>query len=185
MTGRTEQTLGARLRVTVHVSPLRFRLLRLRERYPSAGASCLEDWLVDVANARGARIVRRRERPDPEFTGPPAGELSDEDLVVAICALQCRDRPQMLRLAAQLVSREAVDATRLAAVARRERVGIVLGELARQAVKVDSSHRLWQALLQIFGNERPPREPILHWTRMAEAVPEHGRVNAVSWRLVA
>ena len=50
------------------------------------------------------------------------------------------DRPQMLRLAAQLISRGAVDFEELAAVAVRERVGFILAELARNACRVDPEH---------------------------------------------
>ncbi len=45
-----ERVLAQRLGTTVHVSPLRMKLARLREAYPSPSTECLEDWLVDVAN---------------------------------------------------------------------------------------------------------------------------------------
>jgi hypothetical protein len=48
--------------------------------------------------------------------------------VVAICELFRKDQPQRLRLAAQLVSRSAVNVDRLILLARRERTDVVLGE---------------------------------------------------------
>lgn len=177
--------MAQRLGTTVHCSPLRFRLARLRERHPAATAGCLEDWLVDVANARGARVVCRLERPDPDFSPPSDQELPNEELIVGICQLQALDRPQMLRLAAQLISRRAAVPERLALAAERERAGRVLAELARQALRVDPEHALWRYLAERFGRMPPLRDTLLHWTRLAEPVPGAGHVNAASWRLVA
>ena len=185
MTTNERARLADRLGQTVHVSPLRFKLERLRCAYPSDGAKELEDWLVDVANARGARIVERNPPVSPGFTPPGTETLSHEELVAAICQTQCLDRPQMLRLAAQLISRGAADVSALRLVAERERVGRILGELARQALKVDREHGAWRAVLEAFGSEPPLREPILHWTRLAEPVMKDGRCNAAAWRLVA
>ena len=180
-----ERTLGQRLGKTAHVSPLRFALSRLRERYPCAWARCTEDWLLATANARGACVVVPARPPDPDFIPPDQSELSNEDLVVAICQLQGLDRPQLLRLAAQFVSRRVVDVDRLRLVAERERVEPVLAELARQALKVDPEHPTWQTLHDVFRNVRPLTEPLLHWTRLAEPVMRNGRCNAEAWRLVA
>ena len=58
--------LAVRLGTTVHESSLWRKLMRLSAEYPSPGATACEDWLVDVANARGARIVTRH----PEPAGP-------------------------------------------------------------------------------------------------------------------
>lgn len=160
-------------------------LQRLRQEFPSATAECLEDWLVDVANARGARVVVRPTPAPAEFSPPPAGVLSNEELVVGICQLQCLDRPQMLRLAAQLISRGAVEEARLCLVARQERVGRVLVELARQALRVAPQHALWRRLLEEFGDEPPLRDTLLHWTRLAEPIMAAGRGHTGEWKLVA
>jgi hypothetical protein len=177
--------LARRLGTTVHESVLRRKLLRLSRAFPSPDAGCLEDWLVDVANARGARVVVRTSPPSPAFVAPPASTLANEDLVVGICHLQGLDRPQMLRLAAQLISRGAVDVRRLQLAARRERVGRVLAELARQALRVDPAHIVWRSLFEAFGELPRLREPLLHWSRLAEPVMRDGRINAACWRLVA
>jgi len=70
-------------------------------------------------------------------------------------------------------------------VARRERSEIVLAEMARQALKVDSAHSLWVRIAEAFENTRRPRDPVIHWTRMAEPEPGPRGCNADSWRLVA
>jgi len=176
--------LANRLGVTTHVSPLRFRLTALQRQYPSADAACLEDWLIDVANARGARIVSRDVSKAGTFSPPPEDALSNSELVVAICQPQCLDRPHMLRLAAQLISRKAVRVSEIELAARRERAGRVLAELARQVLKVEPDHEVWRAILDTFGEEHAFREPILHWTRLAEPVMRNGRCNASEWRLV-
>jgi len=52
-----ETMLAVRPGKTVHVSPLQFQLEVLSKQFPCEGAACLEDWLVAVANARGAWAV--------------------------------------------------------------------------------------------------------------------------------
>jgi hypothetical protein len=180
-----ESNLAARLGMSVHVSPLRFKLKRLRGRHESATAECIEDWLVDVANARGARVVCRAEPPDTDFSPPTETELANEELIVAICQLQCRDRPQMLRLAAQLISQQAATPERLVLTAERERVSPILAELARQALHVEPAHALWRHLLDKFAHTVRLRDTLLHWTRLAEPIPANGRLSAGGWRLVA
>ncbi|MBP7830659.1 MAG: hypothetical protein KA248_12155 [Kiritimatiellae bacterium] len=171
--------------MTCAISPLHFRLRDLMLQFPSSGAATMEDWLLDVANVRGADFVLRVPPRDPGFEAPGVDELSNEDLVAAICHLQNEDRPQMLRAAAQLISRKAVDADRLCLSARRERVEPVLSEMARQAIRVDAGHPVWKALHERLSPARPLREPILHWTRMAVPVPDERGCNARAWRLIA
>ncbi len=178
-------TLAQRLGVTVHVSPLRIRLAGLMRSYPSSGAQCLEDWLMDVANARGVRVVTRVPAVSADFVPPTLSLLPNEDLVVAICQPHNLDRPQMLRLAAQLVSRQAVNTEMLLLTTRRERAEWVLAELARQAVRVAPDHPLWTAILRAFPGTTTLRTPIIHWTRLAEPIPDERGCNAKSWRLVA
>jgi hypothetical protein len=178
-------TLAYRLGKTTHVSPLRYKLAALRIRFPCASAGCIEDWLIRVANARGARVVVPPGGFEQHFEPPPHSLLSDSELVVAICQLNGLDRPQMLRLAAQLISRGAVDLRQLRLLAERERAQPVLAELSRQALRVQSTHPAWREVHEMFKAERPLRSPLLHWTRLAEPVMKDGRFNAVAWRLVA
>jgi len=181
----TGHRLADRLGKTVHVSPLRFKLRALQFAHGSSTKTALEDWLIDLANSRGARIVFREAADADAGIDIPRDELSNEELVVAICQLQCEDRPQMLRLAAQLVSRKAVHPRSLCLVAERERVGPILASLADLALKVEPAHETWQAVRDNFAGERPLRDVLLHWTRVAEPVMTDGRCNATTWRLVA
>lgn len=179
-----DRLLAGRLGISIHVSPLRLKLAALRKEYPSEDTACLEDWLIDLANARGARIISRDVAADGSFSPPPEDRLSNSELVVAMCQPHCLDRPQMLRLAAQLISRKAVKFAELKLVARRERAERVLAEMARQALKVDPAHEIWRGIFEVFGNEARLREPVLHWTRLAQPVMKDGRCNASEWRLV-
>jgi len=178
-------TLAYRLGVSTHESPLRFKLLRLAERHPAQDSACIEDWLIDVANSRGACVVFRPGGPPRSFKGVPENELSNEELVVAICQPQCLDRPQMLRLAAQLISRRMINPDTLKQVAIRERAVIVLAELARLAIHIEPEHEVWKTLKKSFENMARPKDTILHWTRLAEPAIRNGICDPRSWKLVA
>jgi hypothetical protein len=178
-------TLSQRLGVTCHESPLRRKLERLQCEFSSSTANCLEDWLMDVANARGAQVVVRPTAPTTGFIAPSLTRLSNEELVAGICQFQCLDRPQMLRLAAQLVSQRAVEPARLCLIAKRERVERVLAALAREALRVEAHHAVWTALWQEFHNVPPVRDVLLHWTRLAEPVMNRNAPNAAAWKLAA
>ena len=151
----------------------------------SAGsAKVLEDWLVDLANSRGARIVTRKDSPNL-VNSPDLNELTNEELVIGLLLTQNRDRPQILRLAAQLISQKAVDFRELVWLAVCERVEFVLAELARQARKVEPNHPLWRRIHARFASARPPISPLVHYTRLAQPVMRNGRVNAQKWVLVS
>jgi hypothetical protein len=79
----------------------------------------------------------------------------------------------------------SVEAAKLRLIAERERVGPVLAELARQALRVAPRHPTWRAIHDCFGAETRLREPLLHWTRLAEPIPKDGKCDAAEWRLVA
>lgn len=104
--------------------------------------------------------------------------------MVAICQLQGLDRPQLLRLAAQFISRGKLDFTALVRTARRERVEPVLNAMAHEALKVSPAHPGWMMLATTFAAATRPHDVVMHWTRLAEPVMAHGRVNAGEWRLV-
>jgi len=159
------------------------KLDRLWRRNPGS-AEVLEDWLVDVANSRGARIVTRSSSTN-FVNGADSSELTNEELVVGLLLPQNRDRPQMLRPAAQLISGKAVDFGELTWLATRERVGFVLAELARQACKVEPEHPLWRRVREKFSTEKSPRSPLTHYTRLAQPVMMNARVNAERWVLVS
>ncbi len=180
----TDATLAQRMALTTHQSPLRFKLERLKASGDDAGSLTLEAWLLDVANARGATVIRR-PKALPLSTCPTEDDLSNEELVVACCQPNAVDHPQLLRPPAQLISRGQLDMARLILTAKRERTGRILAELARQALRVDPNHDAWKRLLKAFANERPLRDTLIHWTRLAEPVMAFGKANAQSWRLVS
>ncbi len=176
--------LAHRLGVTTHCSPLEFKLKRLADQY-AVPRDQLEEWLVDLANHRGACVVERQIGQDPEWPDVSPTDLSDEELAVLICQPQRLDHPQILRLAAQLVSRGHLDLDQLILIARRERADRILGELARQALRVDASHSAWKRIARAFSRCPRPRDALLHWSRLAEPVPHQGVCDGRSWRLVA
>jgi len=179
----TENTLAKRLGITAPESPLKWKLRRLESRFPSHGAGTHEAWLVDVANSRGATIVRRQELP-LQFAVPEI-ELSNEELVVGVL-LPCQaDEPQMLRLSAQLISRGEIDAQKLLTLAHREGALRVLANLATLALRVAPQHPVWRAIARGASGARPLRENVLHWTRLAEPVIPKANVHQGEWRLVA
>ncbi len=106
---QNRNTLAHRLGKTTHVSSLRIKLKRIAKKYPLPDARCFEDWLLEVANARGARIVSRPNSALGKFVPPDGDLVSNEELITGICQLQCLDFPQMLRVAAQLISRGAFE----------------------------------------------------------------------------
>jgi hypothetical protein len=181
-----EGTLAERLGVTSHVSPLRFKLQRLMSRYPIDDARSLEDWLLDLANARGVTVVSRSLQKLGEPVRPLPGfeEVSNAELITAICQVQALDRPQWLRAAAQLITRGSVDLPRLIFLAKVERVERILAELARQARKVEPDHPVWLAIADAFASAPPLRDSLVHWTRLAEPEMRPGRPNAAAWHLV-
>ena len=176
--------LADRLGLSRHESPLRYKLRRLLRQTGNVENLTIEQWLLDIANARGARVVTRPAATCAPAV-PPASFLTDEELVVACCQPNAVDHPQLLRPAAQLVSRGRLNLPRLVLVARRERAGGVLAELARQALKVEPDHPAWNYLAEVFKDERPLRDTIIHWTRLAEPIMARNKPNAQGWRLVA
>lgn len=178
-----EATLAQRLGKTCHVSPLRMKLQRLQQQFPTSACD-LEDWLVDVANARGARIVTRGVE-EISHSAPDLKNLPNEELVIGLLLSQNRDRPQMFRLAGQLISRKAVDFRTLVRVAVHERVEFCLAELARQALRVDPEHSLWHRIHEEFQAERAPASALIHYTRLAQPVMMNNRANAEKWVLVS
>lgn len=177
-------TLANRLGLTTHISILDHKVHKLFIAYLSNTATVVEDWLLDVANARGARVVQRDNPPDKSFTPPARNEFTNEELVVSICLMQRLDRPQLLRLAAQLITRGDIDVQSLIRLAKRERVEIVLGEIAKQALMVDCNHPVWKKLREEFPSEKKLCSPVIHWQRLAWPVMTSKGYNAEKWRLV-
>ncbi len=176
-------SLAQRLGITANEFPLRWKLVRLKQQFPSAGAEGVEAWLVDVANSRGARVGRRRELPG-DFAVPKS-ELSNEELGIGLLLPCLADEPATLRLAAQIISRGQLDAAQLLLVAQREGAMRVLANLAAQALRVASDHLIWRRIAEVTAQERPLPENVIHWTRLAEPVMPARGVHDGQWRLVA
>lgn len=140
---------------------------------------------MDGRTTLGQRLGKTVHVSPLQFTAPGETDFPNAELIVSLCQLQCLDQPQILRLAAQLISRGAFDPTQLRRAAVRERIEPVLSELARLALHVDPLHARWRQVADMFGPGNALREPLLHWSRLAQPVLRHGRCNAESWRLVA
>ena len=177
------ETLAKRVGTSAAESPLFWKLQRLFRQLPSAGAETLEAWLVDVANSRGALVVRRQKLP-PGFAVPQSS-LSDEELVIGLVLPRLADEPQILRLAAQLVSRGALDTRRLLTSARREGAVRILRDLAKQALRIAPDHSAWQGIAEATSDVPVLQEHVIHWTRLAEPVMPKAGVHRGEWRLVA
>lgn len=179
-----KRSLAARLGKTTHQSPLRFKIRRFMQQtgYPLD----IEDWLVDLANVRGATVVFRDQDNIFIYSFPERIQFSDEELVVGLCQLNCIDQPQMLRLAAQLISRNSVDITRLLQLAVIERTSPILKELAGLALKIEPNHSGWKKIQASLIGEKKLKDPLLHWSRLAEprfdAPPS---LKVLGWSLVA
>jgi hypothetical protein len=152
--------------------------------FPLEGIALMEDWLLDLANARGVTVVSRNfASVDKNAPLPDCKTLPNAELVTAICQPQNRDRPQWLRAAAQLISQGVVDLEKLARLAKMERVERILAELAKQALRVEPTHEGWRQVADFTGCQAPLRDSLLHWTRIAEPVPNERRVGVKEWRL--
>jgi hypothetical protein len=181
--GSSTATLGKRLGVITHISPLRMKVVRLMRQYPAPGKQPLpEDWLVDVAISRGLRQFVRDTAEGQPFTPPSADEFPLHELIVALCYTGGLDRPQMVRMAGLLISRFDVDLRALKQLAVMERVELVIAELARAALRCDPQHPRWRDLEETFSQQPAPRSPVIHWSRLAEPItgPFH-RIEG--WRL--
>ncbi len=162
-----EKTLAQRLGQSVHVSSLRVKLRGLMTQYPGLAATCLEDWILDLANLRGVRSVSRsHEHLSSTWPAPDLDQFSNEELVIAICQPQNRDRPQWLRAAAELIAGKNLDSKKLIALAKRERCTRILAELSKQALIAEPDHSLWRLISEEFQDARPLADSLIHWTRL-------------------
>ncbi len=142
-----------------------------------------EDWLAGVAHHRGLRVVSPPEEILRAVRDPGTDIFPDEELVAALCLLQTRDRPQILRLAAQRISRGGLDLKQLRRLARRERIESILRELCALALRVEPEHPEWKRLQSLLPDTPPLRSPLVHWSRLAEPVMRYPRLGATGWKL--
>ena len=169
-------TLAQRLGISAPVSPLLMKIRRL-----SQGRS-LVPWLIAMANDRGYTAVQGTvAAPGPAMSG----SLSNEELATAFLLPAMPDEPQSLRLAAQMISRAEVNVSALFRLAEREGVLRLLSGLAQEALKVSPVHEVWLALANATGQQKPLRDRLIHWTRLAEPIMRPRGPHSGEWRLVA
>ena len=178
-------TLADRMGVSIHQSPLQFKIRRWLESSGEGMKLDPEDWLVELANRRGGTVVFRQQESPVGTRWPNRDEFQDEELVVALCQLNCVDRPQLLRLPAQFISRGKLDIGVLIRLAKMERAARTLKELSTQALKVEPTHPVWHRISEEFFDEKPFAEPLIHWSRLAEPLFAYGKANPIGWKLVA
>ncbi len=178
-------TLADRMGVAIHQSPLRFKIRRWLDSSREGPTLAPEDWLVELANRRGATVVFRQQESPVGTRWPDRNEFQDEELVVALCQLNCADRPQLLRLPAQLISSGKLDVGVLFRLAKMERAARTLKELATQALNVEPNHPVWRRIAGEYSDEKPFVEPLIHWSRLAEPLFAYGKANPIGWKLVA
>ena len=177
------QTLAQRLGITAPASVLLWKLRRLRQEHPVADAGDLESWLVELAHSRGFQAIQRRSVA--LYFAISSDTLSNEELVIALLHPALRDEPQLMRPAAQIVSRGAIDIRKLTAVAEQESATRILANLAKQALKAAPSHSGWNAISTHLESAGPLRENLIHWSRLAEPVMNPRGPHNGEWRLVA
>ncbi|HMP90063.1 MAG TPA: hypothetical protein PJ991_07670 [Kiritimatiellia bacterium] len=179
-----KRRLADRLGTTCHVSPLRMKIRRLMGCYPAHQATVPEDWLVDVAISRGVKHFVRDAAEGAVFLAPPQEEFSDEELVVGLCQTVALDRPQMVRMAGQIITRNKLDLEKFQRLIEMERVEVVVAELARAALRCDSDHPLWRTLWESYQRYAGVRSPVIHWSRLAE--PMLGKNHQIQgWKLAS
>jgi hypothetical protein len=151
-------TLAQKLGDIPHVSGLAIRLARA-----SGAGSCLPEWLLKVAVARGALHYQRAF--DPALP-PDNPAISDEEIGVALCLGQHPYSLEQL-VAAQLLSSPHVNVSRLCSLAIHERCEPVLLHIAEVAGKYAPAQQPWAALrLQLKPRYVPRTDGLPHWTRL-------------------
>ena len=152
-------TLAHKLGDVPHVSGLLRRIAQL-----SGAGERVAEWLLKVANERGANHYRR----DFDSTLPadlPA--ISDEEIGVALCLGQNPYNLDFLRVAAQFLSSPRINAARLCQLAVQERCEPVLLHIAGIAGKYVPEQEPWVSLRKHLRPRRVPRTDALpHWTRL-------------------
>lgn len=178
-------TLAKRLGCTVHISPLEMKLRRMRLKYSNSSGDTLDEWLVDICNARGYYAIFRPGVKVEEFDYPCDSELPDEELVASLLLLSRIDEPRILRLASQIISRAQIYSSVFFHLVEMERLQRQVKMLARQALKVSPGHSIWGAIYERFQDVPDFSDSLIHWTRLAEPQMEPGKVGAKTWSLIS
>lgn len=148
---------------------------RLIKAYPIADASCPEDWLLDIANARGCKSITRHPSKITEpVVAPPVSLFSNAELTAALCHPQNKDRPQWFRAAAELITSGQVDPRDLQVIAKKERLIDLFVALAEPALRAFPRDSNWEQI-QGFADcrTRPLKDSLVHWSRLAKKRSSH------------
>lgn len=178
-------TLAKRLGCTVHISPLEMKLRRMRLKYSNSSGDTLDEWLVDICNARGYYAIFRPGVKVAEYDYPGESELMDEELAASLLLLSRVDEPRILRLASQIISRAEIYPATFSRLVEIERLQRQVKMLARQALKVSPHHSTWASIYKRFQDASDFSDSLIHWTRLAEPQMEPGKVGAKTWNLIS
>jgi hypothetical protein len=137
--------------------------------------------LVNEANRRGYTAVLGCSAVQASLLE----NLSLEELAISFLLPGMADEPQTLRLAAQIISRGAINVTTLLQLSEREGALRTLAALCTQALSISPEHEVWGAIAARCASQKPLRENLIHWTRLAEPVMRPRGPHSGEWRLVA
>ncbi|MBI5548286.1 MAG: hypothetical protein HY901_30770 [Deltaproteobacteria bacterium] len=128
-------------------APFSFWRAALQRR---AGARPLQDWLVEQANLRGFLGAYNRQEP----SGALDGDLTLEDIVVALCAPQAPAEGRVFKLVLRILQSGRLDLRHLAWLARREMATPVLWWLLERIPDAERTPPVQATILALGG---PPR----------------------------
>ncbi len=170
-------TLAQKLGDIAHVSPLLRKILQI--------TGCPEEriggWLLKCAVERGASHY---QRGFPDDLPPDQPNLTDEEIGIALCLGEHTYNSAFIRAAAQLLSSQRTDCTRLARLAVMERVEPVLLYIAQVASRFAPEAQPWE-YLRAHLPERKSATPnaLPHWSRFVSqtGVTPFGGGPAIQW----
>jgi hypothetical protein len=169
------RTLAQQLGETAAHTPLWLRARRL--------GLLPRDQLLALAVQRGARHYAGLAAPAVAQSASAA--FSDEELVVLLLHGRNAFEPFLIRAAAELIRRLALDPARLAFAARRERCQRALAYLAEAGGRHDTPGAYpWGVLRAALGPQRPvPPGLMPHWSRFValEGIDRQGRDRGRRW----
>ena len=183
------ETLARRLGTTTHISPLLMKARRLGLRVP-------ED-LCTLAVQRGCRYyagggdattVVREESSSAAQTvekmADAAGELSDEELALALLSITLPYSQHRLRVGAAMLAADANSPRRLAQLAIRERCETVVRYIALCGSKAEPENSFWDDLLRSLPDVPvPPADTLPHLTRFVAmtGLTRYGQKTVMQW----
>lgn len=169
-----EPTLGAKLGMTVHLSPLLQKARRL-------GLGSKE--LQTLAVQRGCRHYRDGTEPREPLVSTE--DFSNEELGIALLSPALRYEPHGLRCGAAMLGADGNDPVRLARMAVMERCVPSVRHVAQCGKHFEPDNRFWSRLLDGLPSGKPPRPGVLpHRTRFVTmtGITRGRRGLVVNWQ---